>query len=102
MSNVRWHVNTVEIFIAHPWVALVIGAGFAALWVWRHRLLAGITALLWLAYGVYEYLMFLRVLCSGECNIRLDVLAVWPTLLALSSIAVIHSLIPRIGQRGAV
>ena len=90
-----------EIFIAHPWAALVAGAGFAALWAWRHRLLAGVVAILWLAYGVYEYLMFSRLLCSGECNIRVDVLAIWPALLALSALAAVRSLKPRTAQRGA-
>lgn len=39
-------------------------------------------AVLWVAYAAYEYLMYLRVLCSGECNIRVDLLLVYPTLLA--------------------
>ena len=47
-----------------------------------HLLLA--TGTLWIIYGVYEYLMQIRVLCSGECNIRVDLLLIYPVLLALT------------------
>ena len=40
-----------------------------------------VLALLWVAYAAYEYLMFTRVLCSGECNIRVDLLLIYPALL---------------------
>jgi hypothetical protein len=32
--------------------------------------------------------MKLRILCSGECNIRVDLLLFYPALLVLSAIAV--------------
>jgi hypothetical protein len=38
----------------------------------------------WGAYAVYELLMNARILCSGECNIRVDLLLIYPLLLALS------------------
>jgi hypothetical protein len=44
----------------------------------RHGFL--VLALLWLAYSGYEYLMYKRVLCSGECNIRVDLLLIYPAL----------------------
>ena len=47
-----------------------------------HLLLA--TGTLWIAYGVYEYLVQIRVLCSGECNIRVDLLLIYPVLLTLT------------------
>ena len=43
----------------------------------------------WILYGVYEYLMRFRVLCSGECNIRIDLLLIYPILLVLSIIAIV-------------
>lgn len=39
-----------------------------------------IPAWLWLAYAAYEFLMYTRVLCSGDCNIRIDLLIIYPTL----------------------
>jgi len=41
------------------------------------------SALLWAAYGVYEILMQARILCSGECNIRVDLLVIYPLLVFL-------------------
>jgi hypothetical protein len=38
----------------------------------------------WLMYAPYEYLMHARVLCSGECNIRVDLLILWPVLAILA------------------
>jgi hypothetical protein len=46
----------------------------------RNRLVV-ITGVLWVLYGIYEYLMQIRVLCSGECNIRVDLLLIYPILL---------------------
>ena len=42
----------------------------------------GVVALLWLAYLPWEFLMYRRVLCSGECNIRVDLLLIYPVLLS--------------------
>ena len=44
---------------------------------------AGLITLLviWLSYSVYEFLMYKRVLCSGECNIRVDLLLIYPILI---------------------
>jgi hypothetical protein len=43
-----------------------------------------VTGGLWLLYAVYEYLMYRRALCSGECNVRVDLLVIYPTLLAVT------------------
>ena len=47
-----------------------------------------VAASLWLLYGVYEYLMQIRMLCSGECNIRVDLLLIYPILLIVTLAAV--------------
>ena len=39
---------------------------------------------LWALYAVYEYLMYTRVLCTGECNIRVDLMLIYPGLLGLT------------------
>jgi hypothetical protein len=36
---------------------------------------------LWLLYALYELGMKRRWLCSGECNIRVDLLLIYPALL---------------------
>ncbi len=77
------------IFIAWPVLALVPAAIFAALWRGSGRRLAGWTALAWLLYAAYEYGMRRRWLCSGECNIRVDLLLIYPALLVLSLAALV-------------
>lgn len=58
-------------------LALAIALAFGFAWyVYRERRLA-VWALAWLAYALYEYLMLARVLCSGECNIRIDLLLIF-------------------------
>jgi hypothetical protein len=70
-------------------LALVPAAVFAALWRGSGRRLAGWTALAWLLYAAYEYGMRRRWLCSGECNIRVDLLLIYPVLLMLSIAALV-------------
>jgi hypothetical protein len=72
------------VFIAWPWLAFVPAVVFIALYVRRRRRLLLVTALAWLAYGAWEYGMKLRLLCSGECNIRVDLLLLYPLLLMLT------------------
>lgn len=71
-------------FIEYPWAALAVAGAFAFLWYFRRRRTIAVTAVLWAGYGVYEYLMHTRVLCSGECNIRVDLLLLYPVLFVIS------------------
>jgi hypothetical protein len=84
----RLIVDVLSLFIEWPWLALIpsalFGYGFA-----RHRRPAVlIGAVAWLAYFPYELAMRLRLLCSGECNIRIDLLLLYPALAIVSLIAV--------------
>ncbi len=46
-----------------------------------------VAAVLWLLYGVYEILIGNGVLCNAKCNIRVDLLLIWPVLLVTSLLA---------------
>jgi hypothetical protein len=52
---------------------------------------------LWLFYSVYELGMKLRWLCSGECDIRVDLLLIYPVLLIASAAALVSLLRPSRG-----
>lgn len=47
----------------------------------RRRVLAWLAAAAWLVYSGYETAMSRRILCTGECNIRVDLLLIEPLLL---------------------
>jgi uncharacterized membrane protein len=78
------------IFVAYPWLALVVAGLLAVLWRRTRGKAAAWAALLWAGYAGYEYLMFARVLCSGECNIRVDLVLIYPLLLLVSVVAIIR------------
>ena len=56
---------------------------------------AGLASVLWILYAGYEALMKLRVLCSGECNIRVDLLVLYPALFLVSLAAIVEFLLRR-------
>jgi hypothetical protein len=70
-----------DLLIPDPFLALVpaVVLGLAARMAQLRSLF--VVAALWGLYAVYEYLMKRRVLCSGECDIRLDLLAIYPVLI---------------------
>jgi len=76
-------------FIAFPWLALVPAALFALLWAGRRGSLSLTATLVWGAYAAYEYAMHARILCTGECNIRIDLLLLAPVLLVLTLAAAV-------------
>jgi hypothetical protein len=80
--------DLLSVFIQWPWLALAPVAAFAALYARSRATSALAAALAWLGYLPYEYAMKLRWLCSGECNIRVDLLVLYPLLLLVSLIAV--------------
>jgi hypothetical protein len=77
------------LFIVWPWLALVPAAAFSVLALKRRHAVVFVTALAWLAYTAWETGMKLRLLCSGECNIRVDLLLIYPLLLLLSIASVV-------------
>jgi len=77
------------VFIQWPFLALAPAAVFGVLFLKRRRAPVLVAALGWLAYFPYEQAMKWRILCSGECNIRVDLLLFYPLLLLLSVLAIV-------------
>ena len=92
-------MDLMGIFIAYPWLAILLAACFAALWWWFRSKVAFAVAIAWAGYAGYEYLMFKRVLCAGECSFRLDLLLIYPLLLLLSLLAIVNSLLAYIEKQ---
>lgn len=80
------------VLIEYPLLGLVPAIVFIACFIAsKHRILL-IVGILWLLYSFYELAMKYRLLCSGECNIRIDLLVLYPVLL-LASIAGVVALV---------
>jgi hypothetical protein len=90
--------GTFSIFIAHPFLALLPAAGFAALYAASGRRLVAGAAVMWCLYTLYEYAMHRRWMCTGECNIRVDLLLMYPLLWIVSLAALIVGIIA-LGRR---
>jgi hypothetical protein len=81
------------VLIQYPAAALVPAGLFAVAFFVKKGPLAGLSSILWLLYTGYEFLMKLRVLCSGECNIRVDLLVLYPALFLVSIAAIVEFLV---------
>jgi hypothetical protein len=73
-------------FVAYPVAAALVGGLFLVLARRTPRRIGRGMAVAWLLYAVYETSMQQRWLCSGECNIRIDLFLIAPLLL-LGSLA---------------
>ncbi len=73
--------GAMAIFIEYPLLAAVVGIVLIGLGRRAHRRVAAGVGVVWLLYALYEFGMKQRWLCSGECNIRIDLLAIYPVLL---------------------
>jgi hypothetical protein len=83
-------LQAMVILIEWPWLALAPAAVLLAVWRLARSRLALAAAVLWALYAGYEYMMHFRVLCTGECNIRLDLILLYPLLLVLTLGALAH------------
>ena len=75
------------LFSHQPWLALLPAALLALTAFFSRSRFAWFVAALWLVYAAYEYGVSIRVLCSGECNIRVDLLLFAPLLVIFTLIA---------------
>lgn len=80
------------VLIVAPFLALIPAFIFGGLYIRTKRLLVLVAALLWVIYSVYELAMKLRILCSGECNIRVDLLLIYPLLIIVSLMAIVSAI----------
>ena len=92
--------QTFAVFIRWPLGALLPAAVFGAAYAWNRRLMTLVPAIVWALYALWEWLIHARITCRGECNIRVDLLFVYP-FLWIVSIAGIVALFMGRRRRGA-
>ena len=80
--------------IEYPGVAAAIGIVLLGPGLRARRPLVVGAGILWLLYGLYEFGVQQRWLCTGECNIRIDLFIIYPLLLVALVAAVIGLLRP--------
>ena len=80
------------VLITAPFVAIIIAFIFAGLYLKTNLKTNLFTSVFWGIYTLYEYAMKLRILCSGECNIRVDLLVLYPLLIFVSILAIIKTI----------
>ena len=73
-------LSAMAIFIGYPFLAAGIGLVLLGLGRWARRRTTAVVGVAWLLYAAYEIGMQQRWLCSGECNIRLDLFVIYPVL----------------------
>jgi len=88
------------VFIEWPWLGLGVAAVFVVLYRASRRRLVLAAALAWGLYAFYEYGMHRRWLCSGECDIRVDLILLYPVL-GLASLVALVIAIRAIARRGS-
>ena len=81
-----------DLFVRWPLLAVPIGAVLMVLGRRAGRRTATRAGLAWLVYAAYELGMQRRWLCSGECNIRVDLFVIYAALL-VATVAAIVSLL---------
>ncbi len=84
-------MEALSLLIIFPAGALLIGVAFLVIAFLRKKKIPAFVGTMWLLYGVYEYLMYTRVLCTGECNIRIDLLLIYPVLMLATVIGLISA-----------
>lgn len=85
MIFVKW----MGIFAGYPWLVIFPIALFIYIGVAAKARFANIVAIIWLIYGLYEWMMYARILCRGDCDIRMDLMVIYPILLLVSLTALV-------------
>lgn len=83
------NMNILQMLILCPYIALIPTFVFGVIYFKFHNKIIGLTTVLWLLYFIYETLNLLRITCSGDCNIRVDLLLIYPILLIFSLISIV-------------
>jgi hypothetical protein len=101
LAGARTTVENASVIQPIP-IALLIAVALAFGWRASNRRGILVLAMFWVAYALYEYLMFTRILCSGECNIRVDLLLIYPALLGCTLWVVAAAVVRAIKRRRSV
>jgi hypothetical protein len=80
-AAVNQFLSAMAVFIQYPYLAALLGVILLALGLRTRHRTPVVIGVIWLLYALYETGMQQRWLCTGECNIRIDLLVIYPVLL---------------------
>lgn len=80
--------TTMSVLMEFPSLALIPALFLFPLSGFLKSKMLGICTATWVGYCLYESGMKYRILCSGECNIRVDLLLIYPALVVFTLIAI--------------
>ncbi len=81
--------STLGILVEQPLLAFLPAVAILLAAHNRRSRLATTMGIIWIVYALYELGMRNRILCSGDCNIRIDLLVIYPILVLCSLVAVV-------------
>lgn len=87
-GSIAAYIYFSEFFRLFIILALIFGGGYLFR---RKNYLYIVTLLLWLLYGIYEIILMPTFICPEVCNIRVDLLLIYPILLTFTIIAIVRS-----------
>ena len=68
-------------------IVLALAMLFATAWLYSRGIIVHAAVLLWIGFVPYE--LWYRANCTGECNIRADLVLLLPVLLVVSLAAIV-------------
>jgi hypothetical protein len=80
------------IFLPFPLLALIPAVFFGLCFVKARKWIVLLGSFWWVVYAGYEYAMATKLLCTGECNIRIDLLLIYPFLLLVTLASLVSAL----------
>jgi hypothetical protein len=89
-------LNLFSVLLLLPLLGFFASGALFLLYRKSHKLATLFAAILWGSYTVYESLMWARILCTGECNIRIDLLLIYPLLALFTLFAAIIEVTKRV------
>jgi len=78
-----------SMFVDRPALALIPALIFAGCGYVIRRRRVWVAAGAWALYTLWEFGMDKRILCSGECNIRIDLFLIIPALIILTILGLV-------------
>jgi len=91
--------SAMGILVQYPVLAAIVGALLVLTGRRAHRRIVSGIGFVWLIYAAYETGIQQRWLCSGECDIRIDLLVIFPLLLISLIVAAMSLFVPRRRQK---